>query len=303
MWFKNLQIYRLTKPFELSPEALHDKLQDKKARSCGSLEMSTLGWTPPLGRDSELLTHAAGNCIMICARREEKVLPASVVREQLSDRVAAVEENEARKVRRREKEELKDSILNELMPRAFCKSSLGFAYIDRQGGWLVVDASSAKRAEELTSLLRESLGTLPLRPLEFSHAPASVMTTWLKSGGGSDGFSALDECELRDVVDEGGIVRCRRQDLESDEIQAHLDAGKQVVKLALEWHDRLSFVLTEEGAVKRLKFLDIIQEEAAATEADDAATRFDVDFSLMSLELGRFIPGLIEALGGIAEEA
>ncbi|OQX45537.1 MAG: hypothetical protein B0D86_03485, partial [Candidatus Sedimenticola endophacoides] len=36
--------------------------------------------------------------------------------------------------------------------------------------------------------------------------------------------------------------------------------------------------------------------------AEDAATRFDVDFALMSLELGRFIPRLIDTFGGIAEE-
>jgi recombination associated protein RdgC len=126
------------------------------------------------------------------------------------------------------------------------------------------------------------------------------MTAWL-SGHPSDEFLLQDECELRDPVEEGAIVRCRRQDLEGDEITTHLKAGKQVVRLSLNWGERLSFVFTEDMSVKRLKFLDVIQEQAAEAEAEDAATRFDVDFSLMTLELERFLPHLFEAVGGIAE--
>jgi recombination associated protein RdgC len=59
--------------------------------------------------------------------------------------------------------------------------------------------------------------------------------------------------------------------------------------------------LTEEPAIKRLKFLDVIQDEAAQSEAEDEATRFDLDFSLMTLELARFIPRLLEVFGGAAK--
>ncbi|MES9913573.1 MAG: recombination-associated protein RdgC, partial [Candidatus Sedimenticola sp. 4PFRAG1] len=151
-------------------------------------------------------------------------------------------------------------------------------------------------------LLRETIGTLPLKPLEVAQSPASVMTAWLRGVDPAADFVVQDECELRDTVEEGGIIRCRRQDLEGEEIRVHLDAGKQVVRLAVEWHERLALVLTEDMSVKRLKFMDVIQEEAAEAETDDEAARFDVDFSLMSLELGRFIPRLVEIFGGLAEE-
>ena len=303
MWFKNLQIYRFTKPFDLSPEALHEALDGRRARECGSLEAATEGWFPPLGRDAPLLVHTIGDCTMICTRREQKVLPAAVVNEALADRVAAIEEAEGRTVRRRERNELKDELLQQMLPRAFARSSLTYAFIDAAGGWLVVDAASAKRAEEVLSLLRETLGTLRVKPLETNLSPVAVMTAWLKGEAPPAGFTVLDECELRDTVEEGGVVRCRRQDLGGKEIRGHLDAGKQVVKLAVEVKDRLSFVLTEELAVKRLKFLDLIQEEAAESEAEDEASRFDVDFALMSLELGRFIPAYLDLFGGIPAEA
>ncbi|WP_275097597.1 recombination-associated protein RdgC [Sedimenticola hydrogenitrophicus] len=302
MWFKNLQIFKLLTPFEQTPEALHEQLTERAARDCGSLELSSFGWQPPLGRGAELLTHAANGCVMICARREERLLPASVVRELLDEKIAALEEAEARKVRRKEREELKDELIFELLPRAFVKSSRHYAYIDTEANWLVVDASSAKRAEELVSLLRETLGTLPAKPLDVAQAPASVMTAWLNGAESSAEFLIQDECELRDTVEAGGIIRCKQQDLEGDELRTHLEAGKQVVKLALEWGERLGFVLSDDLSIKRLKFLDLILEEAASAEAEDAATRFDVDFALMSLELRRFIARLVETCGGLAEE-
>jgi recombination associated protein RdgC len=302
MWFKNLQIYRLSKPFQLSPEELHEALKARQARECGSLEMSVTGWQSPLGKEAEMLTHAAGGCIMLCARREEKVIPPAVVRDLLADKVVEIEEAEDRKVRRREQQEIKDELMHDLLPRALVKSTLTYAYIDTRENWLLVDSASAKRAEELITLLRETLGTLPLKPVEVARSPASVMTSWLTEAGPGADFVIQDECELRDPVEEGAIVRCRRQDLDGDEIKAHLKAGKQIVKLSLEWGERLAFVIQEDMSVKRLRFLDLIQEEAAEAEAEDAATRFDVDFALMSLELGRFIGRLVEVFGGLTED-
>ncbi|MCW8943492.1 MAG: recombination-associated protein RdgC [Sedimenticola sp.] len=302
MWFKNLYLFKLLTPFQYTPEALHERLSERAARGCGSLELASLGWQPPLGRGADLLTHAAGNCTMICARREERVLPASVVRELLADKVAEIEESEGRKVRRKEQDEIKDELMQDLLPRAFIKSSRLYAYIDTKNQWLVVDAASSKRAEELVSLLRETLGTLPAKHFEVNDAPASIMTAWVSGAAATSEFLIQDECELRDTVEEGGIIRCRRQDLEGEEIRVHLDAGKQVVKLALEWGERLGFVLSDDFSIKRLKFLDLILEEAANSEAEDAATRFDVDFSLMSLELERFITQLVEVFGGLAED-
>lgn len=298
MWFRNLQIYPLSAPFELPAEALHEKLSTRPASECGNLEFSACGWEPPLGHHGKQLVHAVAHCTMICMRREEKVLPAAVVNQQLDRRVSDLEESQGRKVRRREKGEIKDEILLDLLPKAFTKTVLTYAYIDSRNGWLVVDAASSKRAEELISLLRETLGSLPLRPLEVNSSPVQVMTNWLQGGSLPQAFVIGDECELRDPGEEGSVVRCRRQDLEGKEIAAHLKAGKAVVRMSLEWQEKLSFVITGELALKRLKFLDLIQEAVAESEAEDHATRFDVEFALMSLELGNFIGSLIKLFGG-----
>jgi len=303
MWFKNLQLYRLTTPFALSPEQLSEKLAGQAFRPCGSQEPATLGWVPPLGRQGSDLVHAANGCILLCARREERLLPSTVVREAVEERALEIEEREGRKVRRKERLDIKDNVMQELMPRAFVRSSLHYAYLDAPSGWLVVNAGSAKRAEELVSLLRESVGTLPARLPATVDAPNAVMTHWLAGESAPAGFELEDECELRDPDSDGGVVRCKRQDLTAEEIQAHLRAGKRAVRLAVSWEDRLSCVVAEELAVKRLRFLDLVQETAAEVEAEDEAARMDADFSIMTLELRRFIPALLALFGGEDAEA
>ena len=229
-------------------------------------------------------------------------MPAAVVNQQLAQRVNALEEKEGRKVRRREQAEMKDEIILDLLPKAFVKTVLTYAYIDSGNGWLLVDTSSTKRAEDLISLLRETLGSLPLSPLQLNDSPVTEMTRWLQGGGVPREFVIGDECEMRDPAEEGSMVRCRRLDLEGKEIAGHLKAGKEVVKIAVEWQQKISFVLTAEVALKRLKFLDLIQEAAAESEAEDEASRFDGDFAVMSLELGSLINSLIGLFGGIVKE-
>lgn len=294
MWFKNLAVYRFSEPFILTADDLEQKLQQQPFRSCGSQDEFSFGWTSPLGRASDALVHANNGFLMLCGKKEEKVVPASVINEMLQERISEIEEREARKLPAKERSRIKDELIFELLPRAFSFSRKTYAYIDSQGGWLVVDAASAKKAEDLLSQLRKCLGSLPVVPLTATVKPASVMTQWLTDNTSPKDILIEDECELRSPEEEGAIIRCKRHDLALPEIKNHLDSGKQVIKLAMSWAERISFVLDESLAVKRLKFLDLIQEQSADIEAFDETEQFDADFSIMTAELAQFLPRLLE---------
>ncbi len=302
MWFKNLQVFRLKDAFTLEQSELEQQLQAERFRACGPLESQVQGWYPPRGRDSDQLCFAANGCFLICLKREDKILPASVVNELMAEKVEQIEAEEARNVGRKEKQQIKEELYHELLPKAFTRSALNFAYLDPAEGWILVDAASAKKAEDLVSHLRKTLGSLPARPLAVKLSPPEVMTGWLEGRDTPADFILQDQCELRDPADEGGIVRCRRQDLAGDEIQAHLKAGKRAVQLAVDWQERITCVLTDEPAARRLRFADELVEEAADNAGDDTEMLFDADFTLMTLELRRFVGRLIEVFGG-AEEA
>ncbi len=299
MWFKNLALYRFTEHFTLSSTELEEKLAEKQFQPCGKHDTFSQGWTSPLGNGAESLIHPSNGFMMLCLKKEEKVIPAAVINEMLQDKIADVEEQEARKLARKERSAMKDELIFELLPRAFSFSKKTYAYIDTKGGWMVVDAASAKKAEDLLSFLRKGLGSLPLIPINTIDQPVLRMTQWLTDKHTiPKEFTIEDECELRSKEDEASIIRCKRHNLSLPEITNHLDNGKQVIKLAINWTDRLSFIIDENLAIKRLKFLDLIQDQVANTEADDEVAQFDVDFSIMTLELANFLPCLLKIFGG-----
>jgi recombination associated protein RdgC len=300
MWFKNLTLFRLPYPFELDHDALNEVLQGEAFHPCGKSVPFSYGWARPLGRHGEQLVHTVGNYSMICARKEERILPSAVVKEQLAEKVEAIEQGEARSVGRKERQQIKDELTLTLLPQAFTRSNNIYAYIDRKNRWLVVDSASATKAEDLVSLLRESVDGLKARLPLTEESPRVVMSQWLRGDNIPNGFEPGDEYELQEDDKDGAIVRCRRQDPLSDEIQGHLEAGKRVTKLAMSWQERIEFVVQEDLSIKRLRFTDTIKEELD-DYAEDPAMQFDSDFAFMSLELSKFIEAVIKAFGGESE--
>ncbi|MNY24816.1 Recombination-associated protein RdgC [compost metagenome] len=221
-----------------------------------------------------------------------------MVRDALKEKVDEIEEQQMRKVYKKERDQLKDDIVQTFLPRAFIRKSATFAAIAPKQGLILVDASSPKRAEDLLSTLREAIGSLPVRPLTVKIAPGATMTEWVKTQKAADDFHVLDECELRDTHEDGGVVRCKRQDLTGDEIQLHMTSGKQVTQLALAWQDKLSFMLDDKLVIKRLRFEDLLQDQAEQDGGDDALGQQDASFTLMMLTFVDFLPALFEALGG-----
>ena len=299
MWFKNLQVYHFTKPVELTHEQLNDLLSQQAFVPCGSQDLNRSGWAPPLGRHGSEFVHSASGYMMVCLKRQDKLLPSSVINEELEEKALAIEQSESRKLPRKERQTLKDEIIFSLLPRAFTRSSLQFAYISTKDNLLVVDAASEKRAEELLSALRETVGSLSVIPLTASKQPIEVMTHWLRSGNLPENFGLGEECELRDNADIKSIIRCKNQDLAATEIINHIKADMHVSKLAVSWQERMTCVVDEKLSIKRLRFSDLVHEKALEVEAEDFAQQFDVDFSIMSLELAGFINAMITAFGGL----
>ncbi|WP_211824356.1 recombination-associated protein RdgC [Kistimonas asteriae] len=298
MWFKNLILYRFSKPFEYTAETLEEKLAEQRFRPCSKSEMASFGWVSPVP-DGDSLIHASGQFLVLTAKKEEKLLPASVVRDALKEKVDIIEQEQGRKVFKKEKDQLKDEITRDLLPRAFSRSNRTSAYIDSRNGWLIVDASSFRKAEELTSSLRSCLGSLPVLPPALKSAPSAIMTHWLQQSSDLPApFILGDECELKEPGEEGGIVRCKRVDLLSEEVSLHLTSGKVVSRIAMQWDESIDCILGEDLCIKRLKFTDTLQEQSDALDIEDKAGRFDADFTLMSLTLERFLSELINALGG-----
>ncbi len=296
MSFKNALIYRLTR--DIAFNTLPEQLAAFAFTPCGSQDRAKTGWVSPLGEGYSELIHQANGQILLTLQREDKILPAPVIARELAARVGKREAAQHRKLKKTEKDTLKDDVIQTLLPRAFSKYHTTQIWINAGAGLIVVDAASAKKAEDALALLRKSIGSLPVMPLVMESPIEMTITEWVRNGKAPAGFALQDEAELKAVLEEGGILRSKHQDLVTNEIAAHLAAGKLVTKLALEWRERINFVLADDGSLKKLKFSDVLLEQNDDIDREDAIARFDADFVLLAGELAALITDLVAALGG-----
>ena len=300
MWFKNIRLYCLTNAFELNQEELELRLAEQAFHPCSNHEKSTQGWISPLGDQGEMLSHVVGNYIMLCARSQDRLLPAAVVRDATEEKVAEIEQRQGRRIYRKEKRQIQDDVYATMLPRAFTRNRLTFAYIAVEEKLLVVNSASAPRAEDLLGLLRVSLGSLPVALPTARRAPSDVMTRWLKEQRASDHFTIDEDCELYNPIDGSNVVRCKGQDLTTEEIQVHLTAGKQVKNLGVIWNSVLACNIGDDLTVKRLRFEDMMEEDSNSDE-ESPAQKFDQEFVLMTLQLSEFFKSLFKAFGGLED--
>ncbi len=195
---------------------------------------------------------------------------------------------------------MREQVTAELLPRALVTRKLIYAWIDPVNRWLVVDAASPSKAEEVLDHLKLTLDDLPLRLLRTQTSPATAMTTWVAGQEAPSQFSIDRDCELRAPGLDKAVVRYVRHALDGKDIAAHVDDGKIATRLGMTWRDRISFVLTEQLQVKRVAFLDVLKQEAEQrTEGGDDL--LEANFALMSGELAALLADLTEALGDEAE--
>ncbi len=293
--FRNLFLFRFSPAVADDLKRLDEALGDHRLRPCGPLEMFTKGFVPPVGQGEEApLTHAVQQYTAFSVGGEDKLLPAAVINDELHRKVQKIAEEEGRKVGGRERKRIKEDLLTELLPRAFVRSSRLAGYVDTKKGWVVLDTSSRKAAENALTQIREALGSFPAVPLAPEEGPRILLTDWLANGNLPAGLTLGDECELRDpATATGAIAKCRRQDMDAEEVKEHLRNGKQVFQLGLVFDERVSFVLGEDLVVRKLKFLDVVLDEMGDSHQDVAAEA-DATFALLTGELARLLGKLEE---------
>jgi recombination associated protein RdgC len=294
MFFKNLTFFRFPTTHDFSQ--LDELLPEAALKPVGPMELSSRGFISPFGRDAEALSHRINDSLWLSVGGEDRILPSAVVNDLLGKKLAEFEEKQGRRPGSRMRKQMKEDLVQELLPRAFVKPSRTDALIDLEHGFVAVDTSSKKSGENVVSEIRRALGSFPALPLNAEVAPRNVLTGWIAGEPLPDGLSLGDECELKDALDGGAVVKCQRQELVSDEIAKHLEAGKQVTRLALTLDDHVSFVLGEDLTVRKLKLLDGAVDSLENTERDDLRAELDARFALFSGEVKRLFAVLEKAL-------
>ena len=292
--FKNLIVYRIAAGWSVSAAQMEESLENARFVECGATQPLSVGWVEPRGVAHGPLAEVVAGQLLLKLATEQKVLPGTVVKRRVDEMAARIEQSTGRKPGKKQKKELKEEAVLELLPQAFTKQSLMNVWIDAQHMLLLVDASSPARADEVVTLLVKSFEGLSISHVATVESPALAMTRWLATGEPPQGFSVDRECELKSADEMKSVVRYARHPLDTDEVRRHVAEGKLPTKLALTWQGRVSLLLTDAMQIKKIAFLDGVFEGSKPGK-DEA---FDADAAIATGELRQLIPDLIEALGG-----
>ena len=299
--FKNVTIYRIAPGWAPALETMEAALDAARFVPCGATQDKSVGWVEPRGEAHGPLVESVAGQRMLKLMIETKAVPGSVVREKADEEAEHIEATTGRKPGKKQMKELREDALLSLLPQAFPRRTAAWVWIDQANGWLVTDASSQGKIDELVTALVNAFNDLNVTLLQTQVTPQTAMTSWLSApvsdedeGGAPGGFAVERECELKSGDEEKSVVKFTRHNLATDEVRKHITEGKLPTRLAMSWEGRVGFVLTESLQLKRLAFLEGVFDD----RADDGESGFDTDVALTTGELSKLIPELIEALGG-----
>jgi recombination associated protein RdgC len=292
MWFKNISLFRLPKDFKLDTELVESKLGQSPLKPCGPLELLSEGFVSPFTSDGGAFSWSGSRALLCVLGSEVKVLPGPVIRKALKEKIRQYQDKQGRVPGKKIREQLKDEVLQDLLPRAFTRPQQTMAYLDDEARWLVVDSASDKVAEGLLSRVREALGSLAAEPAAAEESLTAVMTDWLLRGEAQAGFVLGSEVQLKDPVDSKSTVKFANHDLSLEEVREHVRQGKRVSQLGLVFDNRIGLTLDEKLKLRKLKFLDDVQDELEDSSGEDANAAIDARMTLMVLELRRMLSAL-----------
>ena len=299
--FKNALIYRITEWDRSELSSLEERLAAGRFAECGATQPESAGWVQPRGEKHSSLMESVGGQLILQLCVERKAVPSSVIKTQLQARLDKIEQETGRRPKGKMAKELKEEIVQDLLPRAFPKRSSNLVWIDQKAGLVVINAGSIKSADRIVTLLVAALGGgVVLRPINTQISPATAMAEWLKSKEAPPFFTIDRECELKQPDSEKATVRYARHTLDIDEVAEHITQGKMPTQLAMTWNSRVSFVLNEALVIKKIKLLDVVLEGSSPAGKDDGG--FDADVAIVTGELRLLLPDLIDALGGEVPE-
>jgi recombination associated protein RdgC len=294
--FRNIRFYRLDGSWPASEKKLSESLEKAGFQPCGPLTERSSGWVPVDKDSSDSLARRVNGADLLRLRSQSRVLPPSVINEELEARIEEYRERMQEAPSPREKRRLKAEARDELMPKAMRKSDRIWGYVDLAENILCIDAAQDAAAERFVRRLQASIDGLNIRPLQFMQPVDELLSGIFFSGAGKQ-FSVGRECRMQDLADAGSVVRWTAFDLTDPTIRNHVANGMRLSHLAVEYDNVMSCVLSDAGVISKLRFIGMDDD---SDDHNDPLARMDAEFVLLSGTIRNLLRDLKKALGGFA---
>jgi recombination associated protein RdgC len=300
LWLKAITCLNLTDFPNMSAEQLAEKLEAQRFVPCTSLERERHGFTPAFEQES--LVRKVKDVFWLQIMSEVKPVPGSVVKRLLRERITKIEQDEGRKVGRKEQKELKELVTEELVSKAVPVQSVLTVMLDPTANMMVVSSTSTKKVELATTLLLRCLDNLNAKRMQFAKTIQGQMSALLLDEDSSV-FKTDSSLVLKGNGSPAATVRFAEHSLAGPEVITHLNAGLRPVALELDWKERLSFILTDNFEIKKLTFLELVTSDFESAKPEDPDELIDAMLMIQTGELREMVAELTDWFGGAAEAA
>ncbi len=292
MWFNNALIYQ----YEIEqPADLTSLLANEALKPCPPHARFIYGWAPAFA--DELVQETSGSSL-ITLGKEERILPRGVINRLLGERIQAIEAQQGRAVKRTEKAQLAEELEFELLPKSFCLQKRLPAILDHVSKRLFINTASNTQAAQLTSLLRKTIPSIRIEPIQYSENLAMHFANWISNPTSLPAsFTLASDCLLISLEDEKKRFTCKGYELPAEEILTLLSQGLAAAEISVIWNERIQLTLTHDLTFKRIKCLDyLIDEFNEIGQYDEAYEQQDAALTLLSGELRSLTDDLLAAL-------
>lgn len=314
--FSQLSVYPINLEKFPTNDKLAELLNNKHFVPCGDMDLYSEGFVSPvtLAADPYLLTkkekklsYELFNTIQFSFLREEKIIPNAVIKRHLDEYINQINQQENRHVGSKERTELKELIINQLLPSAFSKFNYTSGFIDQKRHLLWVDSASDSKASYFINHLRRVLGGLNVALPQTPESATQLFNNWLASGEGEGNFTLGDSCELRGPEDDPVVLKISKADL-SLHVDHTLQHNKNATQLNVIWQDKVSFTVSPDFRLRRVKFLPSFHQELEELaqksnhkegNMDYLAALWIAQYRLQVQVLGDAITELFDLLGGV----
>jgi recombination associated protein RdgC len=293
--FRNVRYYRFDNAWPESEEVLSEALRHAEFEPCGPLTERSSGWVPIYPASGDLLARRLNGADLIKLRSQSRLLPPTVVNEELESRVEEFARRMNEPPSARDKKRLKAEVRDELMPKALLKSDKIWGFVDLKEKLIGIDSAQNAAAERFLRRLRAAFGDLNIKPLQFRQ-PVAELLTKIFLGDAPGQIVVGRECRMQDARDPGSIVRWTDFDLSEKSIRDHVTHGMRLTHLGIVYDNVMSCVLDENGVITKVRFLGMDDDSEDHT---DPLARLDAEFVMATGTLRMVMADLRKLLGGL----
>jgi recombination associated protein RdgC len=271
--FKSATVFEIQKPADF--KGLAEKLAACPFTPVGSLQAESFGFEPV---HEGTLTFRSHNCELFRFTVEQKRIPKSAINVELKARCAAFEKEAGVPPGKKAKKELRERVVDDLLPRALPSRRSVLVWADYDSSRLVIDSTSNTTIDlfwkAFFKCVQTDIGTTD------KWLGARVLGEWLDDLVNLPSTYSVDDAVKLEYPN-GAVVTFKKADLDTERVRGHLSNGASVASLAMTYDSRLSFVVTPARQIRSIKPLDVLKERQVENDLD----AFENDFVLMTGEL------------------